>query len=119
MLLLGSQQKNLVIPTVWKVSRPAHVRTVRARWGQQARLAWCTWHKRVLFAGTWEEVLILLSREAGGKEKEISLPFPPLFCLSQFFSGHLQLQTHCSYLVFVGESMESVSVKVILLPSRL
>lgn len=56
-----------------------------------------------------KEVLIL-PREASGKEKEISLPFPPLLSLSQFFSGHLELQTHCSYLAFVGELVELVSV---------
>lgn len=57
--------------------------------------------------------------EASGKEKEVSQPFPPLLYLSQFFSGHLDLQIHCSYLAFVGESMELVSAKVLLLPSRL
>lgn len=30
--------------------------------------------------------------EASGKEKEVSQPFPPLLYLSQFFSGHLDLQ---------------------------
>lgn len=64
-------------------------------------------------------MLILLSREASGEEKEISLPFPPLLYLSQFFSGDLELLTHYSYLAFVGESMELVLVKVLLLPSRL
>lgn len=57
--------------------------------------------------------------ETSGKEKEVSQPFPPLLFLSQFFSGHLDLQIHCSYLAFVGESMELVSAKVLLLPSRL
>lgn len=57
--------------------------------------------------------------EASGKEKEVSQPFAPFLCLSQFFSGHLDLQFHCSYLAFVGESTELVSAKVLLLPSRL
>lgn len=57
--------------------------------------------------------------EASGKEKEVSQPFPPFLYLSQFFGGHLDLQIHCSYLEFVGESMELVSAKVLLLPSRL
>lgn len=57
--------------------------------------------------------------EESGKEKEVSQPFPPLLYLSQFFRGHLDLQIHCSCLAFVGESMEFVSAKVLLLPSRL
>lgn len=57
--------------------------------------------------------------EASGKEKEVSQPFPPLLYLSQFFIGHLDLQIHCSYLAFVEESMEFVSAKVLLPPSRL
>lgn len=63
-------------------------------------------------------MLVLRSREAGGKKKEISLPFPPLLSLSQIFSRHLELQTNCSYLMFV-EPMEFVSVKIFMLPSRL
>lgn len=69
------------------------------------------------FAGTRDEVPVL-SREAVGKKKEISLPLPPLLCLSQISSRRLELQTHCSYLMFV-EPIKFVSVKIFMLPSRL
>lgn len=108
----GITAESVVIPVVWRVSQPSHVH-MSGQFGD-SRLTWRGAHaaERALCQHTGRGVSPLC--EASGKEKEVSQPFQPLLCLSQFFCGHLDLQIHCSYLAFVGDSMEFVSAKVLL-----
>lgn len=100
----GITAENLVIPMVWRVSQPLYVH-MSGQCGDTGSPGLVHVPQERAFCQHLGRGVSLLC-EASGKEKKVSQPFPPLLYLSQFFSGHPDLQIHGSYLTFVGESME-------------